>query len=115
MPKKTLPKFNYNYRHTRMLLEDFQPSTHWIVVKEELERNSETGIIIPDKHFATIGTIMAVGPEGKLDGIAVGDKVMYEQWQGGKWAFTIKNPNAMIYDELECLIMSVDSIWAIIK
>ena len=123
------------YRHTRLNLSDYTPTSHWVVIKEELERDIDLGngdfIHVPDQKTATIGTVMALGEEAKALGIRLGDKVIYEQWQGGRWAFTIThfepseamlaNPNRMtggvkkVYEELECLIMSLDSVWTIIR
>lgn len=117
---------NTGYRHTRLLLNDFTPASHWIVIKEDLEQNTymegPDGMVIelsiPDKKYHTLGTVLSVGPMGADRGIRVGDKVVYEQWQGGKWAFTIPeiiNESRQVYREEECLIMSCDSVWCIIR
>lgn len=121
------------YRHTRLQLKDFKPTSHWLVISENLGRNhqvGETTIYVPDAKNATMGLVEAVGPEAEEVGIKVGDKVMYEAWRGGRWAFTVASfegkylpgtcdvPAEDImkvkYEELECLIISLDAIWAII-
>lgn len=79
---------NLGYRHTRILLEDFQATTHWLVLEEGLERPNEYGVIIPDQKASTTGKILACGPEAVAAGLSVGDEVIYEAWMGGRWAFT---------------------------
>lgn len=123
---------NLGYRHTRMNLADYKPTTHWVVIKEELERDIKLdsgGMIhVPDAKNVTIGTIMALSDEAEAEGMKVGDRVIYEQWQGGRWAFTVDDPDRIFYtaeegfskahyrtEELECLIMSQDSVWCIMR
>lgn len=110
---------NRGYRHTRLNLADYTPTSHWVVIKEELERDIPLdggGIIhVPDQKAATIGTIKALGEEAKALGLRLGDKIIYEQWQGGKWAFTETFQHTPVPEELEVLIMSLDSVWTIIR
>jgi len=105
------------YRHTRLLLDNFHPTSHWIIIEEDLVQTRDVGGVeleIPDKKYNTLGHVLSVGPQAIEAGIKVGDKVVYEQWQGGRWAFTTPIPDGT-YVEKECLIMSTDSVWAIIR
>lgn len=79
---------------------------NWVMVKEELERRSDSGLVIPPASATTVGSVIAIGDSAsERYGVKVGDRVIYERWQGGRW---------QIGDE-KVLIMDVENILAVVE
>lgn len=78
----------------------------WVAVKEELEEQERNGLVLPSKSVTTIGRVVAVGSStSERYGVKPGDRVIYEQWQGGRWC---------IGDE-KVLIMDAEHILAVVE
>lgn len=89
-------------------IETFEPLSHWVVVRERLVRLNPAGIILPNVDHNMIGDVVAAGPES---GVRAGDTVVYEEWQGGRWAFKDRKVDGgvsklliMASDNLSCLV-----------
>lgn len=101
------------YFWTGVRIDQFQPTSHWIVVKEHLKKESIGGIVLLDNKNAVMGTIVAAGPDAiRESGIELGDTVVYEEWMGGRWAFDDPEQDGSI---LRTLIMSVDNLHCIVR
>lgn len=104
-------KFNVpgiGYAYTDMRLEDFAPVGDWVVVREQLDRpETESGIIVPSAKNTTRGTVVATGVAS--GDFAVGDEIVFEEWQGGRWAFRRDDGEVD-----RCLIMSADKILCVV-
>jgi co-chaperonin GroES (HSP10) len=65
----------------------------WVAVEEEERKESVVGpgIIVPGRPAGIVGRVLAISEEAsKKYGISTGDLVIYERWQGGRWAFGTK-------------------------
>lgn len=93
--------------YTRIPIEfgTIELRNQWVAVEEELdERESKAGLVLPSKKQNTIGRVVAVGSCVNED-VRLGDSVVYESWQGGRWQF----------GDQKCLIMEEDQILAVIR
>jgi co-chaperonin GroES (HSP10) len=72
----------------------------YVAIQEDLSRDESTRIILINKKNTTIGTVLGVGPG--VEYCKVGDRVLFEEWQGGKWAFPDDDKSD---GQLKCLIM----------
>jgi len=85
--------------------KDVKMYKRWVAVEEEerKEQLTESGIVLPAKPAGIIGRVVAIGDQAKEEtGLKEGDLIVYERWQGGRWAFGTK----------KVLIMEVDHILA---
>lgn len=96
-----------NYTWIEKKIEDLELAPGYVAVIEELERKSDSGIYIPPAGNAKIGKIVKLG--NQREDVKVGDRIIYEEWQGGKWNFV--NPER-IDEEVKCLIMGSEYILA---
>jgi co-chaperonin GroES (HSP10) len=98
------------YQWTGVRLTDFNPTSHWMVVREHLGRESQSHIVLPDAKNTTTGTVIKVGTEPARAGINAGDVVLFEEWQGGRWAFEDEDGG-----QARVLIMSVDNVLCVVR
>lgn len=68
-------------------IKDLEMSSHWIAVREELAREPVGGVFLPDLKNNTIGTVLKAGDLAVDYGVGPGDRVVYREWQGGRWVF----------------------------
>lgn len=91
-------------------INDLELAPGYVAIIEELERKSDFGIFIPPAGNAKIGTIIKIGEQS--EDVKIGDRILFEEWQGGKWNFV--NPKG-IDEEVKCLIMGSEFILAKIE
>lgn len=85
-------------------------SADYIAVTEELERAMDFGVVLPSRGNATVGVVDRVAPMvEEMFGVAEGDRVLFSEWQGGRWAFLDPSRSD---GEKRCLIMSSEYILA---
>ena len=87
---------------------NFQPLANRVLIEREEEvKTTASGIIIPDnaKEKPLEGTVLAVGPDAKDEGINEGDKVVFGKYSGSE----------IILDDKEYLILNSDEILGILK
>ena len=101
-------------RPTRVEREfaDFHNTGAWVSVREELGRDGPAGLVIPDRKNAVFGTVLDAGPAATAAGVAPGDRIIYEEWQGGRWSFRDRCAEG---GELRCLIMGIESVLCIVR
>jgi co-chaperonin GroES (HSP10) len=84
----------------------------YVAVEEDLERPSSAGIVVPRAGNTKTGTVLRAAPDlAEMVGIREGDRVVFAEWQGGRWAFADDSPSG----ERKCLIMASDGILARIE
>lgn len=77
----------------------------WVAVEEQLgEETRASGLTVPAKQAATVGSVLRVG-SGVGEDVREGDTVLYEAWQGGRWSL----------GDVNCLIMGVDNILMVLE
>ncbi len=87
---------------------NFQPLANRVLVERKEEENkTASGIIIPDnaKEKPLQGTVLAVGPDAKEEGINEGDVVVFGKYSGTEITLEGK----------EYLILNSDDILGILK
>lgn len=104
-PARKLSVPGKGYRFTGVKLSDLILTSPWIVLKENLEREAE-GLVLPDLKNTIHGEVLALGKDCLDEGIQIGDHVVYEEWQGGRWNFE---------DAGNCLVTSIDSILLLVR
>lgn len=86
-----------------------KPIGERVLVKPvEIETKTKGGIVLPDtvsKEQPTIGEVIAVGSGEKLEGIAVGQKIIYSKYAGTE----IKK------DGDKFLLLNIDDVLAIVE
>jgi len=96
------PSVYAGYTAVDVRLEDCKLQGHWIMLEEELETPGvPEGLIVVPKKNTTVGTILLVGAKVEED-ILPGDRVLFAEWQGGKWSFLRKDGskvNVLLMDE----------------
>jgi len=96
------------YTRVERSLEDFEPTLDYVVIAEELER-LHASIIIPPASNTTIGLVLKAGPLAVAAGVAVNDRVMFAQWEGGRWAMLDEGAADGV---VRCLIMRTEHVLA---
>lgn len=85
-------------------------SADYVAVEEILSREPIEGIILPSLSHAQLGNVLKISPEASsYTGINEGDKILFKEWEGGRWAFVDEDSPS---GELKCLIMSSEFILA---
>ncbi|HIP61562.1 MAG TPA: co-chaperone GroES [Sulfurovum sp.] len=87
---------------------NFQPLANRVLIEREEEvTTTASGIIIPDnaKEKPQQGTVVAVGPEAKEEGITEGDTVVFGKYSGSEISL----------DGVDYLILNTDDILGMIK
>jgi len=74
------------YTSVGVSLDEMGLRGHWVIIKEVWDRPAPAGIILPRAGNTVIGEVLKVG-EHVDEAIKVGDKVLFEAWQGGRWSF----------------------------
>lgn len=91
------------YTSVDVRLEDCKLQSHWIMLEEELETPGlPEGLIAVQKKSTTIGKVLLVGAKVEED-IRPGDRVLFAEWQGGRWSFLRKDGskvNVLLMDEM---------------
>lgn len=84
----------------------------YVAIEEDLERKSGSGLVIPEASNTKMGTILKLAPGlPEMTGLAEGDRVVFTEWQGGKWAFAdVDSPSG----ERKCLVMTSNHILAVV-
>ena len=101
------PAVYAGYKHVDVRLEDMRFQRYWVVVEEELETlGLPEGLIAVQKKNTTVGRVLAVGAKVDED-IQVGDRILFTEWQGAKWAFLKRDGS-----KVNCLIMDESHIQA---
>lgn len=101
------------YARQPMRLTELELVGQWIVVREDAaDPVSAHGLVIVRQGtlHGVIGTVLLAGPEAGLEGVGAGDKVVYEEWAGGRWA--LKGNDG---EDVHVLIMSVDRVLALVR
>lgn len=85
-------------------------SSDYVALEEMLERAGPDGLVLPSLGNAKMGKVLKIEPDlTEMTGVRLGDVVVFQEWEGGRWAFQQDdNPAA----EVRCLIMSSDFILA---
>jgi co-chaperonin GroES (HSP10) len=81
------------YTSSGVSFEEMTLRGHWVVLAEVWDRPAPEGILLLQPKNTTIGKVLAVG-ERVDEEIYVGDKVLFEEWQGGRWTFVDSEGNA---------------------
>lgn len=85
----------------------------YVAIEEDLERKSEGGLIIPPASNTKVGTVVRIAPDlAEMTGVSEGDRVVFAEWQGGKWAFADEGSPT---GERRCLIMTSNNLLARIE
>ena len=79
---------------------------HWVIIKEVWDRPAPEGIILLRPGNTVIGEVLMVGARVEED-ICEGDKVLFEEWQGGRWTFMDEDGT-----ETQCLLIDEQFIRA---
>lgn len=75
------------YADTGVELDDLELFGSWVIVEEEWERpDAPAGIILVKPINTTTGVVAAVGRDADED-INVGDRILFQAWEGGRWSF----------------------------
>lgn len=99
------------YTRVEKPFAQFQPLTDWVVIAEHLNRSTASGITVPDRGNAVIGTVLKSGDwASQRDGITPGDTVIFTEWQGGRWAFL--DPDS---DDGEIRVLIMDAADVILR
>ena len=97
------PAVYAGYTNVDVRLEDVELQGHWVMLEEDLETPGlPAGLIAVPKKNTTIGTVLLVGVKVQED-IRPGDRVLFTEWQGGKWSFLRKDGskvNVLMMDEV---------------
>lgn len=90
------------YKAENIRLDQLKLRGHWIMLTEELETPGlPAGLIGVPKKNTTVGVVVLVG-ERVSEAIKPGDRVLFAEWQGGKWAFLAEDGtkvNVLLMDE----------------
>jgi len=74
------------YTSSGVSLDEMSLRGHWVVLREVWDQFAPEGIVLPRRGNTTIGEVLSVGDRVDED-INVGDKILFEEWQGGRWSF----------------------------
>ena len=92
-------------------IKQVHPIPGWVLLEEVFMGDTHAvpdtdvvlSIAVPFNYNTMYGVVLAIHPITAEElGVTLGDKVIYEEWQGGRWAFTGQ----------KTLIMPVDAILA---
>ncbi len=72
-------------RVAEMTVDQMELYGTWVAVEENLKSHTrESGLVELEKKATTFGRVLGVGVNVAED-LRVGDFVLYEEWQGGRW------------------------------
>jgi co-chaperonin GroES (HSP10) len=98
------------YTRVEQDFESLRLTADYVAIEEDFERASVPGLVLLPASNTVLGTVLRVGPGlTEMTGISAGDRVLFTEWQGGKWAFADRR---LPGGERKCLIMSSDYILA---
>lgn len=85
----------------------------YVAIGEDLEVKTATNLFIPPSSNSKIGIILKIAPDvADIIGVQEGDRVVFSEWQGGRWAFADSEaPDG----ERKCLIMTSNHLLARVK
>jgi len=96
------PAVYAGYTNVDVRLEDVKLQGHWVMLEEDLETPGlPAGLISVQRKNTTVATVLLVGAKVEED-IRPGDRVLFQEWQGGKWSFLRKDGtkvNVLLVDE----------------
>lgn len=77
----------------------------WVAVVEDLEEHVAPNGLVSNvsKKATTVGRVLGVGVKVGED-LRVGDTIVYEEWQGGRWDLGGQ----------KCLIMDIENVLGVI-
>jgi co-chaperonin GroES (HSP10) len=76
---------NAGYSRIAARLKEIHLCGSRVAVLEDLnEKVSPNGLVALSKQTTVVGQVLAVGDKVEED-LQVGDLIVYEQWQGGRW------------------------------
>ena len=71
---------------------EVRPLPGWVMLQEEFSQDKYANLAGVDIEIATLGisnttygNVLAVSSESDL-GVSVGDRVVYREWEGGRWS-----------------------------
>ena len=95
------------YTAVDVRLEECRLRGHWVMLEEELETPGlPEGLIVVARKNTTIGNVLLVGDKVGED-IRPGDRVLFAEWQGGRWSFLRKDGS-----KVNCLLMDESHVQA---
>ena len=97
---------NAGYSRIAARLEEIHLCGSRVAVQESLDETvSPNGLVGLSKQATVVGRVLALGDKVEED-LQVGDLVLYEQWQGGRW---------LTADGIKLLIMDADKVALILE
>lgn len=82
----------------------------YVAIGEDLEVKTGSNLIIPPMSNSKVGVILKIAPDvAEMLAVKEGDRVIFSEWQGGRWAFADSGePNG----QRKCLIMTSNHLLA---
>ena len=82
----------------------------YVAIGEDLEVRTGTSLFIPPMSNSKVGIILKIAPDvAEMIGVEEGDRVVFSEWQGGRWAFADSGEPS---GERKCLIMTSNHLLA---
>lgn len=93
-------------RVPEVTLEALELYGTWVAVAEDLgEHVAPSGLVSNvSRKATTVGRVLAVGVKVAED-LRVGDTILYEEWQGGRWDIGGE----------KCLIMDIENVLVVLE
>jgi len=100
------------YLRQGVFLDDLRFLGQWVCVQEVFESERPSGLVIaqPGTRHTVFGEVLAAGDEAELEGVEPGRRVVFQEWQGGRWQFPARGGQ-----EQRVLIMTVDDVLALVE
>lgn len=98
------------YTRVELPFSELSLLNDYVAVGEDLSRSTDSGIVLPNRKNTNIGVVLKVG--SMVEGISEGDRILFEEWQGGKWAFPDSNKED---GQLKCLIMNSEYVHCVLQ
>ena len=97
---------NAGYSRIGVRLDEIHLCGSRVAVSESLgETVSPNGLVALSKQATVVGRVLALGDKVE-DDLQVGDLILYEQWQGGRWRTA---------DGFKLLIMDADKVALVLE
>jgi co-chaperonin GroES (HSP10) len=101
------------YARQPVQLSELELVGQWLVVREEQpepERPSGLVVVRQGTAHGVLGEVILAGAEAELEGLSAGDRIIYEEWAGGRWA--LKGEDG---EDVRVLVMSIDKVLALVS